>query len=173
MKIRAIPLIIILLLGLSFADLTCTGDATPNLGTNFNINCLTRASQSKCYALVWDNSTTPISMGEYPQYPYIIPREDRTPYITHDTGQFMVTIFLNDKVYFTSSEYDVNITCLDPSDNSTNETTFTFQPSGYPPLAFLDPAIEFANSNSILLIAFLLLIFLAVAYFFIQILFNR
>jgi hypothetical protein len=144
---KKLALIIFILLGgltcFITADLVCTGDTTPNLKTNFNINCSTMPSQSKCYVVVSDNSTPSIILGEYPKTCF---GEDKICYNTADDGRFVATIYLDDGIYSTNTNYTANINCI-AQDNSTNSTDIYFVPSGYAPLNWLAHWIDFAIAN--------------------------
>lgn len=145
----ALILLYILLVGFAFADLTCTGDTTPNLGTTLKLNCTTQPSQSRCYAEVSDNSTIPIILGEYPSSCF---GEDRVCINTFDDGSFIANIFINDKIFNTRDNYTALVKCFDPADNSTNETTFNFTPANYASPNWVAEVGVWATNNAIYII---------------------
>jgi hypothetical protein len=149
------------LLGVSLvnAELSCTGDTTPNLATTLKINCTTEVSQSRCYTIVYDNSTIPIILGEYPPSCF---GEDRICINTFDDGSFISNVFINDKIFYTGTNYTASVKCFNPADNSTNETSFIFAPTGYASPDWLAEVFISLGNNAIYIIALVILIAVSV-----------
>lgn len=153
-------LLILLLLPIFVnATLECSGDDKPNLATTYQINCSTRISLSRCFAVVSDVTTTPIIISYYPHTTF---DEDRIAYNTFDNGRFLVSFYLDDKTYFDGRNYTAEIICFDPSDNSTNMTDFTFSPTIYTPPFFVFNWFNWLNANSIFLIVFFALLIISI-----------
>jgi hypothetical protein len=137
MSKKYVLLPILLLIGLISAELSCTGDTSPHLGSDLNINCITKQSvplSSRCVVNV--SATLPYKfIRMYPEPTYLDIANNQHPYYPSSLdGQFQVKIFIDDKTYFhgdNGSEYTANITCFDLNDNTTNSTIFTFNPSTY------------------------------------------
>lgn len=127
-KYLLIPLFI--LIGLIQADLSCVGIANPHLGDTLNIHCATQPSQSTCIANVSDVDANNYILS-YPNYPPNTLQEFKQPYLTSNDGQFEVSIFINNQLYYADSNYTSTITCFNPLDNSTNQTDFNFAPILY------------------------------------------
>jgi hypothetical protein len=126
-KYLFIPLLF--LFGLLYADLDCFPSSPINQGGNLDVHCITKPSQSECTANVSDDSGHFIA--QYPEYPEGTLQEFKQPITTSRDGQFSISIFMNDKKYFNGYNYTATITCLDPSDNSTNQTSIDFTPTTY------------------------------------------
>lgn len=118
-----------LLMELLHADLLCVHSYPVNQGGNLYVHCATMQSQSECTANTSDQDANFIM--QYPEYPEKTLQEFKEPITTSQDGQFTISIFMNDKVYFNSYNYSATITCFNPLDNSTNQTSFTFTPEGY------------------------------------------
>jgi len=126
-KYLLIPLIF--LIGLLHADLLCIHSYPVNQGGWMNIHCATQPSESECIANTSDQEGNFIM--QYPEYPPLMLEELKTPLITSKDGQFTIKMFMNDKVYFNGYNYSATITCFNPLDNSTNQTSFEFSPETY------------------------------------------
>jgi hypothetical protein len=160
---KNLALILLLLTGLAFADMTCIYDPNPNLGSNLNINCGSQVSVSNCKATVFVTNTT-IMIGEYPQYPTYFFQEDRKPYYTFADGSFMFTVFMDDKTFFRDTNYSINVTCFNPTDNSTNSTLITFSPFIQSPPEFLSSYILWATQNAGLLFVYFVLLMVVILF---------
>lgn len=144
----------LILIGMALADdpIICTGDTSPNLATTLKINCTTEASNSRCYAVVYDNSTPPIILDEYPNTCF---GEDRICINTFDDGSFITNIFINDKIFYTGTNYTAQVKCFNPADNSTNSTSFLFYPTGYASPDWITEGWLFLGKNVMLFLTFL------------------
>ena len=131
MKKTYLLLFTLLLVNLIHADtdLLCNYLVNPHQGSDLLIRCQTKFSQSLCIANVSDENGN--FMTQYPEYPSNILQDLKEPYHTFNDGSFMVSIFIDDKKYSVDTNYTTTINCVDPSDNSTNSTTFIFSPVTY------------------------------------------
>jgi hypothetical protein len=153
---KYIILILLLLIGLSSASLTCTGDTTPNLGTWLTLNCSTMFSQSRCYAKVNDNSSPPILIDQYPESCF---GEYKICINTFDDGSFTSKFFMDDKKYKIDTDYSIDVRCFNPEDNSTNTTLFNFHPANYAyPNWIMEGIIFFRDNSTLVIVGFVITI---------------
>lgn len=129
MEKRYLLIPLFLLIGLLNANLACIHSYPVNQGGSLLVHCATQPSQSECTANTSDQAGNFIM--QYPEYLENTLQEFKEPITTSQDGQFTVSMFMNDKKYFNKYNYSATITCFNPIDNSTNQTSFTFTPEGY------------------------------------------
>lgn len=153
---KYLALFLIFLTGIVFADMACTSDSTPNIGSNLNVNCTTETSVSSCKAIISVTNQS-IIVGEYPQYPNYFFQEDRQPYYTFPDGSFMFSVFMDDKTFYRDNNYTVDVICFNPVDNLTNSTAITFSPIIPSPPEFLSGYVLWARTNAGILLFYFIL----------------
>jgi hypothetical protein len=159
MEKRYLVIPFLFLIGLLNAELACIKSAPINQGSFLYIHCATIPSSSQCMANTSDQDGNFIM--EYPEYPENTLQEFKQPITTSQDGQFTISMFMNDKKYFNGYNYSATITCFNPLDNSTNQTSLTFIPISYASNAgwFIGILVWLQNELPILAIILILLLF--------------
>lgn len=116
--------VIIGILGITHASLTCVGDNSPNLRSVLYLSCQA-GMPSTCWAVVTDNLSNVV--GFAPGTAFGI---DRELWYSDNNGTFIASISVNDGQYGIGHDYTAIINCVG-NDSSSLSTTHDFAPGTY------------------------------------------